>query len=59
DKLRTVLKPLQKNLRVLEEAKQDYEGTAAHIKVRHHLELWSMLFRRRPSTQRGQIQEEF
>ncbi|KAI4878803.1 hypothetical protein NFI96_031525 [Prochilodus magdalenae] len=45
DKLRTALEPLQKNLKVLEEAKQDYEGTAAHIKVRHHLELWSMLFR--------------
>ncbi|KAI4895214.1 hypothetical protein NFI96_030166 [Prochilodus magdalenae] len=33
DKLRAALEPLQKNLKVLEEAKQDYEGTAAHIKT--------------------------
>ncbi|KAI4883686.1 hypothetical protein NFI96_031885 [Prochilodus magdalenae] len=46
DKLRTGLEPLQKNLKVLEEAKQDYEGTAAHIKTQaQHTE--------------RQIQEEF
>ncbi|KAI4878474.1 hypothetical protein NFI96_031262, partial [Prochilodus magdalenae] len=46
DKLRTALEPLQKNLKVLEEAKQDYEGTAAHIKTQaQHTE--------------RQIQEEF
>ncbi|XP_036417075.1 tripartite motif-containing protein 35-like [Colossoma macropomum] len=33
DKLKTALKPLQKNLKVLEEAKQDYDQTAAHIKT--------------------------
>ncbi|KAL7859125.1 hypothetical protein SRHO_G00142720 [Serrasalmus rhombeus] len=31
--LRSALEPLQKNLRVLEEAKQDYDQTAAHIKT--------------------------
>ncbi|KAI4871329.1 hypothetical protein NFI96_023465, partial [Prochilodus magdalenae] len=46
DKLRTALEPLQKNLKVLEAAKQDYEGTAAHIKTQaQHTE--------------RQIQEEF
>ncbi|KAI4889678.1 hypothetical protein NFI96_022019, partial [Prochilodus magdalenae] len=46
DKLRTALEPLQKNLKVLEEAKQDYERTAAHIKTQaQHTE--------------KQIQEEF
>ncbi|KAI4893096.1 hypothetical protein NFI96_026767, partial [Prochilodus magdalenae] len=46
DKLRTALEPLQKNLKVLEGAKQDYEGTAAHIKTQaQHTE--------------RQIQEEF
>ncbi|KAI4898717.1 hypothetical protein NFI96_030904 [Prochilodus magdalenae] len=46
DKLRTALEPLQKNLKVLEEAKQDYEGTAAHIEAQaQHTE--------------RQIQEEF
>uniref|UniRef100_A0A3B4DIC8 Zinc-binding protein A33-like n=1 Tax=Pygocentrus nattereri TaxID=42514 RepID=A0A3B4DIC8_PYGNA len=39
DKLKSALKPLQKNLTVLEEAKRDYDQTAAHIKVKHHLEL--------------------
>uniref|UniRef100_A0A3B1INU3 Uncharacterized protein n=1 Tax=Astyanax mexicanus TaxID=7994 RepID=A0A3B1INU3_ASTMX len=38
-KLQTALEPLQKNLKVLEEAKRDYDQTAAHIKVIHHLEL--------------------
>ncbi|XP_036448277.1 zinc-binding protein A33-like [Colossoma macropomum] len=33
DKLMTALWPLQKNLKVLEEAKQDYDQTAAHIKT--------------------------
>ncbi|XP_036448143.1 tripartite motif-containing protein 35-like [Colossoma macropomum] len=33
DKLKSALEPLQKNLRVLEEAKQDYDQTAAHIKT--------------------------
>ncbi|KAI4878802.1 hypothetical protein NFI96_009238 [Prochilodus magdalenae] len=33
NKLRTGLEPLQKNLKVLEGAKQDYERTAAHIKT--------------------------
>ncbi|KAI4888841.1 hypothetical protein NFI96_004040 [Prochilodus magdalenae] len=46
NKLRTALEPLQKNLKVLEEAKQDYERTAAHIKTQaQHTE--------------RQIQEEF
>ncbi|KAI4888842.1 hypothetical protein NFI96_021040, partial [Prochilodus magdalenae] len=46
DKLRTALELLQKNLKVLEEAKQDYERTAAHIKTQaQHTE--------------RQIQEEF
>ncbi|XP_037397058.1 tripartite motif-containing protein 35-like isoform X1 [Pygocentrus nattereri] len=33
DKLKSALKPLQKNLTVLEEAKRDYDQTAAHIKM--------------------------
>ncbi|XP_037397483.1 tripartite motif-containing protein 35-like [Pygocentrus nattereri] len=33
DKLKSALKPLQKNLRVLEEGKRDYDQTAAHIKT--------------------------
>ncbi|KAL7859139.1 hypothetical protein SRHO_G00142860 [Serrasalmus rhombeus] len=33
NKLQSALEPLQKNLRVLEEAKQDYDQTAAHIKT--------------------------
>ncbi|KAL7859090.1 hypothetical protein SRHO_G00142370 [Serrasalmus rhombeus] len=33
DKLKSALKPLQKNLTVLEEAKRDYDQTAAHIKT--------------------------
>ncbi|KAL7859120.1 hypothetical protein SRHO_G00142670 [Serrasalmus rhombeus] len=33
DKLKFALEPLQKNLRVLEEAKRDYDQTAAHIKT--------------------------
>ncbi|KAL7859117.1 hypothetical protein SRHO_G00142640 [Serrasalmus rhombeus] len=33
DKLLSALEPLQKNLRVLEEAKRDYDQTAAHIKT--------------------------
>uniref|UniRef100_A0AAR2L682 Uncharacterized protein n=1 Tax=Pygocentrus nattereri TaxID=42514 RepID=A0AAR2L682_PYGNA len=33
DKLKSALEPLQKNLRVLEEAKRDYDQTAAHIKT--------------------------
>ncbi|XP_036417072.1 tripartite motif-containing protein 35-like [Colossoma macropomum] len=33
NKLKTALKPLQKNLKVLKEAKQDYDQTAAHIKT--------------------------
>ncbi|KAL7859085.1 hypothetical protein SRHO_G00142320 [Serrasalmus rhombeus] len=33
DKLKSALEPLQKNLRVLEEAKRDYDKTAAHIKT--------------------------
>ncbi|XP_036448288.1 nuclear factor 7, brain-like [Colossoma macropomum] len=33
DKLKSALEPLQKNLKVLEEAKQDYDQTAAHIKT--------------------------
>ncbi|XP_036448287.1 tripartite motif-containing protein 35-like [Colossoma macropomum] len=33
NKLKSALEPLQKNLRVLEEAKQDYDQTAAHIKT--------------------------
>ncbi|KAL7859110.1 hypothetical protein SRHO_G00142570 [Serrasalmus rhombeus] len=33
DKLQSALEPLQKNLRVLEEAKRDYDKTAAHIKT--------------------------
>ncbi|XP_037397467.1 tripartite motif-containing protein 35-like isoform X2 [Pygocentrus nattereri] len=33
DKLKSALKPLQKNLRVLEEAKRDYDQTATHIKT--------------------------
>ncbi|XP_036448135.1 E3 ubiquitin-protein ligase TRIM39-like [Colossoma macropomum] len=33
NKLKTALEPLQKNLKVLEEAKQDYDQTAAHIKM--------------------------
>ncbi|XP_036448286.1 nuclear factor 7, brain-like [Colossoma macropomum] len=33
NKLKTALEPLQKNLKVLEEAKQDYDQTAAHIKT--------------------------
>uniref|UniRef100_A0A3B1IN41 Tripartite motif-containing protein 35-like n=1 Tax=Astyanax mexicanus TaxID=7994 RepID=A0A3B1IN41_ASTMX len=32
-KLQTALEPLQKNLKVLEEAKRDYDQTAAHIKT--------------------------
>ncbi|XP_036417127.1 tripartite motif-containing protein 35-like [Colossoma macropomum] len=32
-KLKTALEPLQKNLKVLEEAKQDFDQTAAHIKT--------------------------
>ncbi|XP_036418935.1 tripartite motif-containing protein 35-like [Colossoma macropomum] len=32
-KLKSALEPLQKNLKVLEEAKQDYDQTAAHIKT--------------------------
>ncbi|KAL6483762.1 hypothetical protein MHYP_G00086340 [Metynnis hypsauchen] len=39
DKLKSALEPLQKNLKVLEEAKQDYDQTAAHIKMQaHHTE---------------------
>ncbi|KAI4889084.1 hypothetical protein NFI96_021456, partial [Prochilodus magdalenae] len=46
DRLRTALEPLQRNLKALEKAKQDYEGTAAHIKTQaQHTE--------------RQIQEEF
>ncbi|XP_036417270.1 nuclear factor 7, brain-like [Colossoma macropomum] len=33
NKLKTALEPLQKNLKVLEEAKQDYDQTTAHIKT--------------------------
>ncbi|KAL6483765.1 hypothetical protein MHYP_G00086370 [Metynnis hypsauchen] len=33
DKLKSALEPLQKNLKVLEEAKRDYDQTAAHIKM--------------------------
>ncbi|XP_036417074.1 tripartite motif-containing protein 35-like [Colossoma macropomum] len=33
NKLKSTLEPLQKNLKVLEEAKQDYDQTAAHIKT--------------------------
>ncbi|KAL7859089.1 hypothetical protein SRHO_G00142360 [Serrasalmus rhombeus] len=33
DKLKSALEPLQKNLRVLEQAKRDYDQTAAHIKT--------------------------
>ncbi|XP_037397484.1 E3 ubiquitin-protein ligase TRIM39-like [Pygocentrus nattereri] len=33
DKIQSALEPLQKNLRVLEEAKRDYDQTAAHIKT--------------------------
>ncbi|KAL7859121.1 hypothetical protein SRHO_G00142680 [Serrasalmus rhombeus] len=33
DKLKSALEPLQKILRVLEEAKRDYDQTAAHIKT--------------------------
>ncbi|KAL6483738.1 hypothetical protein MHYP_G00086100 [Metynnis hypsauchen] len=33
DKLKSALKPLQKNLRALEEAKRDCDQTAAHIKT--------------------------
>ncbi|XP_036448322.1 E3 ubiquitin-protein ligase TRIM39-like [Colossoma macropomum] len=33
DKLKSALEPLQKNLKVLKEAKQDYDQTAAHIKT--------------------------
>ncbi|KAL7859112.1 hypothetical protein SRHO_G00142590 [Serrasalmus rhombeus] len=33
DKLKSALEPLQKNVRVLEEAKRDYDQTAAHIKT--------------------------
>ncbi|KAL6483753.1 hypothetical protein MHYP_G00086250 [Metynnis hypsauchen] len=33
DKVKSALKPLQKNLKVLEEAKRDYDQTAAHIKT--------------------------
>ncbi|XP_017542704.2 tripartite motif-containing protein 35-like [Pygocentrus nattereri] len=33
NKLKTALEPLQKNLKVLEEAKQDFDQTAAHIKT--------------------------
>ncbi|KAL6483758.1 hypothetical protein MHYP_G00086300 [Metynnis hypsauchen] len=33
DKLKSALEPLQKNLKVLEEAKRDYDQTAAHIKT--------------------------
>ncbi|XP_036448283.1 tripartite motif-containing protein 35-like [Colossoma macropomum] len=33
NKLKSALEPLQKNLKVLEEAKQDYDRTAAHIKT--------------------------
>ncbi|XP_036418943.1 E3 ubiquitin-protein ligase TRIM39-like [Colossoma macropomum] len=33
NKLKSALEPLQKNLKVLEEAKQDYDQTAAHIKT--------------------------
>ncbi|XP_049319003.1 E3 ubiquitin-protein ligase TRIM35-like [Astyanax mexicanus] len=36
-KLQTALEPLQKNLKVLKEAKRDYDQTAAHIKMIHHL----------------------
>ncbi|KAL7864041.1 hypothetical protein AOLI_G00154610 [Acnodon oligacanthus] len=32
-KLKSALEPLQKNLKVLEEAKEDYDRTAAHIKT--------------------------
>ncbi|KAL6483713.1 hypothetical protein MHYP_G00085850 [Metynnis hypsauchen] len=32
DKLKSALEPLQKNLKVLEEAKRDYDQTSAHIK---------------------------
>ncbi|XP_072552383.1 nuclear factor 7, brain-like [Salminus brasiliensis] len=32
-KLQTALKPLQKNLKVLEEAKEDYDRTATHIQT--------------------------
>uniref|UniRef100_A0AAR2JLX0 Zinc-binding protein A33-like n=1 Tax=Pygocentrus nattereri TaxID=42514 RepID=A0AAR2JLX0_PYGNA len=35
DKLKSALKPLQKNLRVLEEAKRDYDQTATHIKAQN------------------------
>ncbi|KAL6483741.1 hypothetical protein MHYP_G00086130 [Metynnis hypsauchen] len=39
DKLKSALEPLQKNLKVLEEAKRDYDQTAAHIKTQaHHTE---------------------
>ncbi|KAL7859087.1 hypothetical protein SRHO_G00142340 [Serrasalmus rhombeus] len=33
DKLQSALEPLQKNLRVLQKAKRDYDQTAAHIKT--------------------------
>ncbi|KAL6483719.1 hypothetical protein MHYP_G00085910 [Metynnis hypsauchen] len=33
NKLKSALEPLQKNLKVLEEAKRDYDQTAAHIKT--------------------------
>ncbi|XP_037397472.1 tripartite motif-containing protein 35-like isoform X2 [Pygocentrus nattereri] len=33
DKLKSALEPLHENLRVLEEAKRDYDQTAAHIKT--------------------------
>ncbi|KAL6483739.1 hypothetical protein MHYP_G00086110 [Metynnis hypsauchen] len=33
DKVKSALEPLQKNLKVLEEAKRDYDQTAAHIKM--------------------------
>uniref|UniRef100_A0AAR2LD75 Tripartite motif-containing protein 35-like n=1 Tax=Pygocentrus nattereri TaxID=42514 RepID=A0AAR2LD75_PYGNA len=35
DKLKSALEPLHENLRVLEEAKRDYDQTAAHIKAQH------------------------
>uniref|UniRef100_A0A3B4EFK3 Zinc-binding protein A33-like n=1 Tax=Pygocentrus nattereri TaxID=42514 RepID=A0A3B4EFK3_PYGNA len=35
NKLKSALEPLQKNLKVLHKAKQDYDQTAAHIKAQH------------------------
>ncbi|XP_037397142.1 tripartite motif-containing protein 35-like isoform X2 [Pygocentrus nattereri] len=42
DKLKSALKPLQKNLTVLEEAKRDYDQTAAHIKTQAQHTEWKI-----------------